>query len=108
MSTAIADAVAGVFADPNLAVDGTFLPAAGGSVPVRVVWSRPDEAEQLFQANVLTTRRIAEIRAAEIALPKEGDSLQIPVGGGIYKIIAAPRQPDPDRHVWRLELGAPS
>ncbi len=73
----------------------------------RVIWSRPDDTEQIFQTGTNTTRRVAEIPAAEVAQPVEGDSIQIPTGGSTYKVVAGPRQPDPDRHVWRLELGPP-
>lgn len=106
--TAFTRAVARIFANPDLAVDGTFLPAAGGSVPVRVMWSRPDELEPFGQIGVTGTRRIAEIQASEVPAPLEGDSIQIPAGGSTYKIIADPRQTDADRLIWRLELGAPS
>ena len=107
--TAIADAVAAIFADPNTAVDGTYLPAAGGSVAVRVIWSRPDETSPLFQTKLTTTRRIAEIEASKVAAPLRNDSIQIPASTGpTYAVLEDPRQPDGDRHIWRLELGPPT
>lgn len=105
--TAFTRAVGVIFANPDVGVDGTFLPAAGGSVAVRVIWSRPDELEPFGQTGVTSSKRIAEIQASEVAAPLKGDSIQIPVGGSTYKILADPRQPDPDRRIWRLELGAP-
>lgn len=90
-----------LFADPNIADDGVYIPAAGDPVSVRVVLQRPDRSVRLLDAGLMTPSTILQVRVSEIAMPRAGDVFEI--AGATYLIKGEPKR-DPLRQVWTLEL----
>ncbi|WP_165063943.1 head-tail joining protein [Paludisphaera rhizosphaerae] len=106
--TAFAAALSALFADPNLGVDATFTPHAGGpSVPLRAVRvaERVDAGFALGQTGASAPAlRFDAPRADLPARPTRGDVLH--VGLESYKVTKA--EPDEENLAWRLyvERGA--
>jgi len=96
-----ADALADLFADPELTLDATW--AAGGvgaPIPVRVIRKRPDRIVNFGGSRALLPTTLIDVRAAEIANPSEGDLVTIE--GVPFQILAAPAL-DSAGLVWTCE-----
>ena len=102
--TVFADAIDDLFADPNLAVDAVYTPPGGDDVPCRIMLRRPDETVEFGGSKLVVGSVLIEVRASEVSAPAKGGTFT--VGDTTYAISAVPRQPDPDRMIWRCEVAA--
>jgi hypothetical protein len=85
----------------ELATAAYYAPAAGGgALTVALIWKTPDVKFALAGAGTQAPARTAEIRAAELAAPQEGDV--ITVAGTKYTVANVTR--DRDGLLWRLEV----
>ena len=90
-------------ASSKISVAGIYTPDTGSPIPCRVIVKMADEPYGAgYGAGAVMPSRIAEMRVSEVAVAAEGDTISI--GGSDYPANAA-SQPDPDRLLWRLELG---
>jgi hypothetical protein len=89
-----------LFADPNLAVMATYRPATGPDIAVRVILERGDAIVGLGQAGLRAPDLVAQLQAAEVANPRDGDALVL--ADGTYR-VRTPRA-DPTRTVWMVDL----
>jgi hypothetical protein len=99
--TAFAAAVDALFADPHVAADATYTPDGGSPVPVRIVLRRQDTVTDFGGAQVWSETTRADLRVAEVASPRPGDSITI--GGETFVIQGEPVR-DRERLVWTVEL----
>ena len=90
-------------ASSKISVAATYTPDGGSPTPCRVILKMADEPYDAgYGAGAMMPSRIAEIRVSDVAVAAEGDTITI--DGADYPVNAA-SQPDPDRLLWRLELG---
>jgi hypothetical protein len=90
-------------ASSKISVAATYTPDGGAPMPCRVIVKMADESYDAgYGASLMMPSRLAEVRVSEIAVASEGDTITIDGAG--YPISSA-SQPDPDRLLWRLELG---
>lgn len=90
-------------ASSKISVAATYTPDGGSPTPCRVIVQMTEEPYDAgYGAGAILPSRIAEIRVSEIAVAAEGDAITI--DGADYPVNSA-NQPDPDRLLWRLELG---
>jgi hypothetical protein len=102
--TIASDALNVLFAaSSKISVAGTYTPDGGSPALCRVIVKMADVPYDAgYGAGTVMPSRIAEVRVSEIAVSAEGDTITIDGTG--YPVNAA-SQPDPDRLLWRLELG---
>ena len=101
--SAFAAAAAVLAADPNLGTDATFTPAGGGgSLALRVVLSRPEEAMGALDAlrGLAGSARAMVPASALTAAPVRGDAITI--GGTAYLVAEAAQ--DEIAASWTLHL----
>ena len=96
-----AEAIDDLFADPNLAVDAVYTPPDGDGIACRIMLRRPDETAEFGGAKLVVGSVVIEVRASEISAAAKGGTFT--VGDVAYTVSAVPRQPDPDRLIWRCE-----
>ena len=90
-------------ASSKISVAATYTPDGGAPTPCWVIVKMADEPYDAgYGAGAVMPSRIAEVRASAIAVATEGDTITI--DGTDYPINST-SQPDPDRLLWRLELG---
>ena len=91
--------------ESHWAEDATFLPAAGGATPVRILRKQPETETDLAGEPVIAETNIFELRLSEVAAPLAGDSIQLPpTTGTVYVIDAEPRRLDTYKLVWTLDM----
>ena len=95
-----AEAIDDLFADPNLARDAVWRPAAGDPVPVRIMLRQPDDIASVGESRFATNATVVDIRITEIAEPRPGD--QVEIDGELFVVQGEPRR-DAERLVWRIE-----
>jgi hypothetical protein len=98
--TALQGAVDATFA--AFGIDGTYTPAGGEPVPVRVIAKRPDTIVGFGETRIHAETATFELRASEVANPHAGD--QLTVDGQTFVIQGEPERRDPDRLVWTLDV----
>ncbi len=99
--TAFDDAATALFDDPHLAQDGSYTPAVGASVTLRVLLSRPDKEIDVGISGLHVATLQASVLAS--ALPADaaaGDTLT--VGSDDYRVRQITR--DAQQVVARLDL----
>ena len=102
MANAFSIAMATIFADPNMAVEATYLPFGGGAtLGLRAIRRAPDEMMQYGETAILTDTQIIEAQVADLASPQEGDVFQI--GSENLQLRGEPVR-DTHRLVWLLQL----
>lgn len=100
--TVFSEAINDLFADPNLAVDAVYQPpSSGDGIACRIMLRRPDETLEFGGSKLVAGSVIIEVRATELSAPARGGTFA--VGGIVCTVTAVPRQPDPDRLIWRCE-----
>jgi len=99
--SALGAAVDALFADTNVAADATYTPDGGSPVPVRIVFRRPDSVTDFGGAQVWSETTQADLRVAEVASPRPGDTITI--GGDAFLIHGEPVR-DRERLVWTVDF----
>jgi hypothetical protein len=112
VTTVFDAAIDTLFADPNLATDATYTPAAGVGIAVRVILSRaPVDSFDVGRSGVRlappdqTRAFVADVRKSDVPQPRKGDS--VVVAARVYPITAEPELGE-NLLTWHLTLGAPS
>jgi len=98
---AVAAAMDAIFQDANMAADATWTPQGGAPLPVRVIRKAPDEMTTFGAARILSETTLVDVRVAEMASPKPGDTIII--GADTFTIQGEPKR-DRERLIWSLEL----
>ena len=96
--TVFQGAVDGTFA--VFGIDAVYTPAGGEPAPVRVIAGRPDAIVRFGEARIHAETATFELRASEVANPRQGD--QLTVGAESFIVQGEPERRDPDRLVWNL------
>jgi len=99
--TAFAAAMDAIFMDANMAADATWTPQGGATMPVRVIRKAPDEMTTFGAARILSDTTLVDVRVAEMATPKPGDTIII--APDTFTIQGEPKR-DRERLIWTLEL----
>jgi hypothetical protein len=81
----------------------TYAPAAGGSVAVTVIRSRPDVEVGAYQAKVVRSTTVLELRASEVLAPVAGDVVTLTAGGEAFKVQGKPERRDALGLIWTLD-----
>ena len=100
--TAFAAAITRIFADPNMAVDATWLP--GGVSPgstIRAIRKAPDDLTTYGGARVWSETVRADVMVAQVPSPAPGD--RIVIDGETLEVQGEPIR-DRERLVWTLDL----
>lgn len=99
--TAFSAAASVLFADPNLSVEATYRPAAGGSSTVRAIRTTPAATEfSGFGSGAVQTSYGADVLVSSVSSPQEGDEIEFDDGTFIVRKATL----DPSLLVWRLDL----
>lgn len=99
---AFAAAVTRIFADPNMAVDVTWLP--GGVPPgstIRAIRKAPDDLTTYGGARIWSETVRIDVMVAETPSIQTGD--RIVIAGETFEIQGEPMR-DRERLVWTLDL----
>jgi hypothetical protein len=97
--TAFTCAVDATFAAFGIAA--VYTPAGGEPVPVRVIARRPNTIMGFGETRIHAETATFEVRASEVANPRQGD--QLTIGGESFVVQGEPERRDPDRLVWSLD-----
>lgn len=81
-------------------VAGTYTPSGGSIILVTVIMKTPEGNLSGFDTGAWRPGRIADVRAAEVASPAEGDALD--VGDESFTVRGA--RAGAERLVWTLDL----
>jgi hypothetical protein len=98
--TAFEGAVDATFA--AFGIDAVYTPAGGDPVGVRVIAQRPDTIVGFGETRIHAKTATFELRASEVANPRQGD--QLAVSGNTFIVQGEPERRDPDRMVWTLDV----
>ena len=101
MSLAFENALAVLFADPNIGVEAIYTSDGGAPVLVRAVVRRPDEVTNFGDARLWSETTRFDLRVAEVPNPRPGDRIEI--GGDAFLIQGEPVR-DRERLVWTVDL----
>lgn len=100
--TAFTAAITRIFADPHMAVDGTWLP--GGVPPgttIRAIRKAPDDLTTYGGARVWSETMRVDVMVAEVPAPAPGD--RIVIDSETFEVQGEPIR-DRERLVWTLDL----
>lgn len=95
-------ALARVFADPNMAVDATWL--AGGAepaLPIRLIRKAPDEVTGFGGTRVWSETVRADVMISQVPEPAPGD--RVTIKGETFEVQGEPVR-DRERLIWTLDL----
>ena len=101
MSLAFENALALLFADPNIGVEAIYTSDGGAPVVVRAVVRRPDEVTNFSDARLWSETARVDLRVTEVPNPRPGDRIEI--GGDAFIIQGEPVR-DRERLVWTVDL----
>lgn len=101
MSLAFENALAVLFADPNIGLEAIYTSDGGAPVVVRAVVRRPDEVTNFSDARLWSETARVDLRVAEVANPRPGDRVEI--DGEVFLIQGEPVR-DRERLVWTVDL----
>ena len=96
-------AVATLFADPNMALDATFIPQVGENVPLRVVLRAPDAFAKVGSSIIDTPTQTLEVKVADCPSPAPGD--QFLIGQTTYTVQGEARR-DELQLTWLVDIYA--
>ncbi len=102
MTNAFEQAMAGIFADPNMSQQAVYTPAIGEPKTVRLIARRPDEVIGFGETRIHAETTLFDVKTSDIPDPRPGECLN--VGGANYVIQGEPERRDPDRLVWTLDV----
>ena len=101
MSLAFENALAVLFADPNIGVEAIYTSDGGAPVVVRGVVRRPDEVTNFGEARLWSETTRVDLRVAEVPNPRPGDRIEI--DGDAFLVQGEPAR-DRERLVWTVDL----
>lgn len=115
--TAVSDALAALFGDPNHALDAVYRDPSGATTTLAVsagqgvLVRRPDAVAEGFGGTQLQQDSILlEALASVLAAPRKGGRIEIDAGSGggahagaVFEIQRTPLRRDPDRLIWTLD-----
>ena len=101
MVNAFASAIAGLFADGNIACEALYIADGGTPLLVRVVSRRADEITSFGDARLWTETTRIDLRVADVPTPQPGDRVEI--DGEAFLVQGEPVR-DSERLVWTLDL----
>lgn len=96
-----AAAIDNLFADPNIAIEATYIADGGAPQLIRVVTRRADEVTRFGDARVWSETTRIDLRVAEVPNPRPGDRIEIDGEG--FNIQGEPVR-DRERLVWTVNL----
>ena len=101
MSLAFENAIAVLFADPNIGVEAIYTSDGGAPVLVRVVARRADAVSEFGDARLWSETTRIDLRVAEVPNPRPGDRIEIDTEA--FLIQGEPVR-DRERLVWTVDL----
>jgi hypothetical protein len=101
MSLAFENAIAVLFADPNIGAEAIYTSDGGAAVLVRVVARRADAVSEFGDARLWSETTRIDLRVAEVPNPRPGDRIEI--DGDAFLIQGEPVR-DRERLVWTVDL----
>ncbi len=96
-----AAAIDNLFADPNIAIEATYIADGGAPQLIRAVTRRADEVASFGDARIWSETTRIDLRVAEVPAPRPGDRIEIDGEG--FNIQGEPVR-DRERLVWTLDL----
>ncbi|MFB2533084.1 hypothetical protein ACEYYA_13020 [Paracoccus sp. p3-h83] len=96
-----AAAIDGLFRDPNIARDATYVADGGAPLLIRVVTRRADEITGFGDARLWSETTRIDLRVAEVPAPRPGDRVEIE--GEAFLIQGEPVR-DRERLIWTVDL----
>jgi len=96
-----ATAIDNLFADPNIAIEATYIADGGATQLIRVVTRRADEVTSFGDARIWSETTRIDLRVAEVPAPRPGDRIEIE--GEAFNIQGEPVR-DRERLVWTVDL----
>lgn len=101
MTDAFADAMADLFADPNIARTALYRSGGvGDGVPVRVIAKRNDQISEFSEISIASASARFDLRVSEVPEPVEGDTITL--DGETFIIQGEPVR-DAERLVWSVD-----
>jgi len=100
--SAFSTAISTIFADPNMAVEATYLPS--GFPPgytVRVIRRRPDEMTDYGTARLVQPSATFEVLVSDVAVAAKDDRIRI--GSETFVVQSAPMR-DSQMLIWKLDV----
>ena len=101
MSLAFENAIAVLFADPNIGAEAIYTSDGGAPVLVRVVARRADGVSEFGDARLWSETTRVDLRVAEVPNPRPGDRIEIDTDA--FLIQGEPVR-DRERLVWTVDL----
>jgi hypothetical protein len=101
MSLAFENALAVLFADPNIGVEAIYTSDGGAPVLVRAAVRRPDEVTNFGDARLWSETTRIDLRVADVPNPRPGDRIEI--DSEAFLIQGEPVR-DRERLVWTVDL----
>ena len=102
MTTAFADALGVLFADPNLSTTALYQQAGVGvERAVCVMRRNPDRMVEFGAARLVSDSLVLDVRVSDCPELAAGDRFEI--GGEIFIVQGAPQR-DRERLIWTVEL----
>ena len=101
MSLAFENALAVLFADPNIGRDAVYTADGGAPVLVRLIARRADDVTEFGDARLWTETTRIDLRVAEVPNPRPGDRIEIDTDA--FLIQGEPVR-DRERLVWNVDL----
>ena len=96
-----AAAIDNLFADPNIAIEATYIADSGNPVLIRVVTRRAEEITGFGEARLWSETTRIDLRVAEVPTPRPGDRVEI--AGEAFLIQGEPVR-DRERLIWTVNL----
>lgn len=101
MTDAFADAMADLFADPNIARTANYRSGGvGDGVSVRVIAKRNDQLSEFSDISVVSATARFDLRVSEVLEPVEGDTITL--DGDTFVIQGEPVR-DAERLIWSVD-----
>lgn len=98
-SDVFAAAIDGLFGDPNLAGDATYVAQGNAPKLIRVISRRPDAITEFGEARLWSETQMFDLRATDVAEPQSGDRIEI--GNEAFVVQGKPVR-DCERLIWTV------
>ena len=101
MTSALASAIAALFADANISRDGVYTAEGGTPTLVRVIPRRPDEVTGFGETRIWSETTRIDLRVTDAETPRPGERIEI--DGEAFLIQGEPVR-DRERLIWTVDL----